>query len=319
MSLVEKAIEKLRASAAQDVREPSPTPPPRIEPVVASSPGAPFTPERPASAGAPGTGAAMADVAARLASPPLGDVPRIAIDMAMLAREGVVAPTADAHRAAGDYRAIKRSVIAAAFGKSGGGSHDPRVIAVTSALAGDGKTHTSVNLALSLSRERDFGVVLVDADVLKGHVTELLGLEGRPGLTDLLGTSGEVDVRRMLVQAEQGNFWILPAGRRHEDATELLSSQRMGQVTAQLLALLPRALVLFDSPPLLLTSEAQAVTGLAGQVLLVVKAGTTPREAVSDAIDRVGDMDRISLVLNQVDRSGLSEYYYTGQYGAYAK
>jgi protein-tyrosine kinase len=107
---------------------------------------------------------------------------------------------------------------------------------------------------------------------------------------------------------------LLPAGRRVDNATELFSSGRMRSMIATLCARSPRRLVLLDSPPLLITNESQALVKMAGQVVLVVRSGATPRQAVQSCVDMFEETQAGGLVLNQV-HSGLSDTYYG--YGAY--
>ena len=85
------------------------------------------------------------------------------------------------------YRQIKRPLIHKALAGDAAARADPRVIMVTSALPGDGKTFTSINLALSMARERDISVLLVDADLPKPHVSEIFGLQQAPGLHGCVG------------------------------------------------------------------------------------------------------------------------------------
>jgi protein-tyrosine kinase len=310
VSLVEKALQKLRTEREGGGSVPVQSATPQAVPPPAPSAPLPAAPRRVEFAAAPVAG-------------PSGPVdfdsplPTLQIDLAALVAARLLAPESEAHRAAGEYRVIKRAVLADAFRDPAEGGRS-RLVAVTSALSGDGKTHTTLNLALSLARERDYGVVLVDADVAKCHLSKLLGLQGAPGLIDLL-SAGEPDVFGALRRTSVSQLVVLPAGNRAEDATELLTSHRMTAICNQLLSMFPRAIVLLDSPPLLQTSEAHAVASAAGQTLLVVKAGTTPRTAVSEAVGRIPDPSTLRVVLNQVDLEGMSGYYHYGQYGTYAQ
>ena len=292
MSLVEKALEKLRASGQLG------SPAPRGRPAQVT--------ERIGSAAS-----GPADPHPAVSTPFTADQARrvVRIDERTLREARVLSPEDESRRAADEFRAIKREIIGVAFADTGDHSYQRRLVAMSSALAGDGKTHTCINLALSIARERDCSVVLIDADVAKPHVSQLLGVADEPGLIDLLA-SNALDVRSVLLPTDRSGLWVLPAGRRSELATELLASQRMRDVCAQLAALMPNSILLLDSPPILMTSEAVVLVAVAGQVLLVVKAGETPQHAVAEAIDKIGDRGRIRLVLNQADVRGLSSYYY---------
>jgi exopolysaccharide/PEP-CTERM locus tyrosine autokinase len=184
---------------------------------------------------------------------------------------------------------------------------------VTSALPGDGKTFTSINLALSMALELDISVLLVDADAPKPHVSEILALQREPGLMDAL-VDETVDVESLIVQTNLEGLSILPAGTPAHGTSELLSSNRMRQIMTNLCARNPRRIVLLDSPPLLITNEGRALAKVAGQVVLVVRAGQTPQHAVQDAIGLIDEQQAGGLVLNQVV-AGLEKYYGYGAYG----
>ena len=214
---------------------------------------------------------------------------------------------------ADQYRAIKRPLIRTAFGEASAGPSS-QLIMMASALSGDGKTFTCINLALSMSLEKDHSVLLVDGDVAKPHVSRVFGVDKEPGLLDVLGDPTR-DIESVILSTEIPRLSVLPAGRASEVSTELLASARMSQVMARLSSLNSRGIVLMDSPPILLTSEARVLAGLVGQIVLVVKAGQTPQQAVQDSIDLIGAGRNVRLVLNQADLTGPVGYYYGYRYG----
>jgi Mrp family chromosome partitioning ATPase len=130
-----------------------------------------------------------------------------------------------------------------------------------------------------------------------------------------------IDVESLVVRTDVEGLYILPAGRFEEDsATELLSSAHMKRIVARLASRVPRRLALFDSPPLLLTTEAHVLTTLVGQIVLVVRAGVTPQQALFDAISTIGEDKPIGVVLNQSvghPSAGYGSYGGYGAYGAY--
>jgi protein-tyrosine kinase len=247
----------------------------------------------------------------------LGGGKAIAVDVANLRAQGILPPQAQERQLADQYRTIKRSVLKQALlpaQPTGTGEASRRLIMITSALPGDGKTLTAINLALSLSRERDYSVLLVDADVAKRDVSRILGLNEEPGLLDLLADPA-LAIERAIAPTDFPGLSVLPAGSLSETATELLASARMHEVIAGLTALDPQCLIVLDSPPILLTSEAPVLAPLFGQIVVVVMAGQTPQQAVVDAIRVIGPSDRVSLVLNQADTVGPSGYQYGFGYG----
>jgi protein-tyrosine kinase len=290
MSVVERALDKLRRNHAD---------PPKQE-----------------------TGdSAAATIAEVVAGASFGaDARRIVIDRDALRSAGYLPDANQGRRFADEYRQIKRPLLKAAFAATANGAEPSmRLVMMASALPGDGKTFTSINLAFSLSRERDHGVVLVDADVAKPHISEIFGVQEELGLLDALADSS-INANSLVLPTDVDGLSILSAGRPREGATELLSSSRMGEVARQILTAHPRSIVLFDSSPLVVSTESRALATSIGQIVLVVRAGRTPRHAVQEALDALGEHKNISLVLNQGRRSLLDGYYghAYGQYGSSA-
>ena len=182
---------------------------------------------------------------------------------------------------------------------------------VTSAVPGEGKTFTSLNLALSIVRDRESRVVLVDGDVARPGLTPTLGLEGRPGLTDALEDTA-MDVDAVIYRTDIDGLFFVPAGRWHDQSPEFFAGSRMPQVIDELSRRVGNGVIIFDSPPLLATNDAQALTRYAGQVLLVVRSDDTEQQAVLDALALVDRTAVVSAVLNRVSPSIVSRYY--GQY-----
>ena len=212
------------------------------------------------------------------------------------------------------YQHIKRPLVAGVLNRDpalGAASH---VIMLASALPGEGKTFTSINLALSLALEKDIEVLLVDADVRKPHVSRIFGLEQERGLIDLL-IDNSLRPSQVILRTDVPGLSLMSAGRSMDTATELLASERMADVIAQLAAPDGRRIVLLDSPPLLLSTESHALATSAGQVVLVVRAEITSQQAVKDAINSIAIGKPVSLILNQTSAPPSSGYYGYGSYG----
>ena len=235
---------------------------------------------------------------------------RIALDLEGLRAAGYLPDPGRSQVFADQYRQVKRPLIEKALA-------DPRapqmrLLLVTSALQGDGKTFTSINLALSLARERDTSVLLIDADLRNPNTSRILGLAGEPGLLDALCDEA-VDVGSLILHTSVPGLDVLPAGRAADHASELLASGRMTRVLAQICSN-PRYIVLFDSAPMLLSADSPALARLVGQVVLVARAGTTLRHALLDAIGRVDGAKLSGIVLND-NKADPGRYYYG--YGTY--
>lgn len=238
------------------------------------------------------------------------------VDRAALISAGFLPPEQKQGQIAGQFRHIKRPLLAAALGRGMEPLLHGRMILLTSSLPNEGKTFTSINLALSISLERDISVVLVDADVAKAHVSRLFGLDAEPGLLDAVRDES-VDVESLILPTDIPKLSVLPAGRQTDMATELLASFHMESVLAKVVGWETRKrIVIFDSPPLLLTSESRVLAQHMGQVVLVVRAGVTPQQAVFDSIDCLGGSKSVTLLLNQSQSISHAGYNYRdGVYG----
>lgn len=227
--------------------------------------------------------------------------PQLRVTGGMCEKLGLVAPAEQEHQRTSEYRQIKRQVVAEIRANPA-----ERVVLVASALAGEGKSFTSANLARSLALEPDFSVLLIDADVIKPQLTRSFGLQGSRGLTDAL-MDGSVDPESLVVTTDIDGLSVLPAGSPNEHASELFASERMRQVL-QLLLAVPQRIVVIDSLPLLVTTEARSLVPHASQLLLVVRAESTSESAVRQALTVIGEDANIKLVLNAVVRTPVSRY-----------
>ena len=235
------------------------------------------------------------------------------VDHEALRAAGLLAPEHHEHLLANQYRDIKRPLIAHAFGKRATRIEDGNLIMISSAMPGEGKTFTSINLALSMAQERDHEVLLVDADVAKPYTSELFGASSELGLLDAV-ENAETPVETLILPTDVDGLSVLPAGRPRHYSTELLASSAMESVIKTLAQLSVGQIVIFDSPPLLLTSEAKVLSSLAGQVVIVVRAEVTPKEAVEAALTLLNEDQAVNFVLNQV-RAGFGQYQYGYGYG----
>ena len=233
------------------------------------------------------------------------------LDFARLRDEGRVPSSEMTRQVEEEMRRVKWPVLNAIEGRGGEKAARNNVVLVTSAVPGEGKTFTSLNLALSIVRDRESRVVLVDGDVARPGLTPTLGLEGRPGLNEVLEDTA-MDVEAVIYRTDIDGLFFVPAGRWHDHSPEFFAGSRMPQVIDELSRRVGNGVIIFDSPPLLATNDAQALTRYAGQVLLVVRSDDTEQQAVLDALALVDRTAVVSAVLNRVSPSIVSRYY--GQY-----
>jgi protein-tyrosine kinase len=224
----------------------------------------------------------------------------VQVDLAHLRRQGVVTPDAPRTPTAESLRRVKRHVLAqAAQGTKGVPAN---LVQVTSSLAEEGKTFCAVNLAISIALEMDRTVLLVDADVARPSVPQVLGVQSGKGLMDLL-LDRNIELSEVLCRTDIDKLAFLPAGTPHGRATELLASDAMGALVGELASRYRDRIVIFDSPPLLAASEAAVLAGHMGQILLVVEAGRTTEAALGQALGLV-ESGNVALVLNKGDDRG---------------
>lgn len=231
--------------------------------------------------------------------------------------EGLLSMSAPRNQMSEEYRAIKRPVLAAidAQDQMDDSSASRNVIMVTSCVSGEGKTYSAINLALSIAMEKDREVLLVDGDITNPSCGKRLGFENdRPGLTELLQNKDR-DPEGLIWQSDLENFRFMPAGISHNHVTELLSSKNMSDLIEGLSRNHPERVVIIDSAPLLLTSEASIVADLAGQIVFVVSAESTTRGMVSDALRIVNDHSRVGFLLNKTRKAQNNIYGYGYGYG----
>jgi len=246
---------------------------------------------------------------------PSGEARSITLLKSKLAENIVVgADGRDALQITEEFRYIKRPLLLNAEGKGGAPIDHGNLVMVTSSLSGEGKTFTALNLALSIASERGKTVLLVDADVAKPTISVDLGMRDRPGLIEVL-TDDSVRIQDALLRTEIPNITLLPAGGRHQHATELLASEAMRRLADEISTRYSDRIVVFDSPPLLLTSESQVLAALMGQIVLVVEESRTSQQVLQRALSRVNKDQIVGLVLNKSHQRVGSGYY--GGYGYY--
>lgn len=241
---------------------------------------------------------------------------RVEIDLDALSAAGIVSPNSPRSQVADQFRVIKRPLIRNAMGKGASVIANGNLIMVTSALAGEGKSFTAINLALSIATELDNTVMLVDADVARPSVLRVLGLPPSPGLLDLV-LDESLDMSSVLLKTNIDKLSILPSGLQHQRATELLASDAMIRMLGTMASRYPDRIVIFDSPPLLLTTEARVLATHMGQIVMVVRAETTLQSDVQHALSHIETCPVKLLVLNQARAASEGAYGYGYGYGAY--
>ena len=211
-----------------------------------------------------------------------------------------------------EFRSIKRKLLPL--------TRDPEtkattrnLVMITSALAGEGKTYTALNLAICLAAERNIEVILVDGDVVRSSITQFFDGAPEAGLLDLL-TGRRQQIDEVLTRCtDVPNLHVLFSGRRDDTSPELLASQRMADVCSALSRRFRESVVVIDAPPVLATAEPSALAMHVHHLIMVVAAGQVARHHVEEALAGVAACPSINLVFNKSpewQRSTPYPYYY---------
>jgi len=228
---------------------------------------------------------------------------------------GMVSPDLPRSKIAEEFRVIKRPLLMNITGEGAVAVDNANLILVTSAVAGEGKTFSAINLAMSMAMETDKTVLFVDADVSKATATHFLGIaDNQKGLIDIL-QKDHVEIGDVLLHTNIPNLKVLPAGHAHDRPTELLASDNMRALMLELSRRYSDRVIVFDSPPLLQTTEAAVLANLVGQVVLVVAANETPQGAVLEAIEHIRGDKVVGVLLNKSKSKDSGQYGYGYGYG----
>lgn len=222
----------------------------------------------------------------------------VALNLDRLAQNGYLVPGRERSQIEEEYRIIKRPLLKNATGESAAPIERANLIMVTSALPGEGKTYTAINLAISMAMELDHTVLLVDADVVRPSVLSRLGLPPAKGLMDVL-TTPNTDLSEVLLKTNIPKLTLLPAGTANFNSTELLASGAMEQLLDELAQTYQDRIVIFDAPPLLPSTESRVLATHLGQVVVVVEADRTPKASVAQAFATLDACPVVMSVLNK--------------------
>jgi len=233
-------------------------------------------------------------------SAPASAGPPLVLDRGRLAGFGISVPSSARSRTVEEFRMVKRNLMAG-WSPSDllGDRQSGRLIMVTSARPGEGKTFSALNLALAFASERDVKALLVDVDTQHPGLPRMLGIPVDKGIVDVL--AGDLELSEVLLQTNIPNLMILPAGRGGPHVPELLSSRGMGALLAQLTQRLADRFIIIDTPPCMASSDAAALAPLVGQIVFVIEAHNTQQPEIEAALSMLSGCPRISLLLNKSD------------------
>jgi protein-tyrosine kinase len=173
----------------------------------------------------------------------------------------------------------------------------------------EGKSLTTINLAISIAQEVDQTVLIVDADLRNPTIHKYFGLSGRRGLVDFL--RGRVPIPELLIHPEGiGKLVILPGGKPASDAAELIKSPQMVDLVNELKHCYNDRYVLFDVPPILNFADSLAFAPLIDGIVVVVEAGSTTREDLSRSLEMLQNFNVLGVVLNKIEKKDNKKLYH---------
>jgi protein-tyrosine kinase len=187
---------------------------------------------------------------------------------------------------------------------------------ITSPVKRDGKTTVAVNLAAVLSLDYEEGVLLIDGDLRAPSIHRYFNAPQSPGLTDYLGSGSKINLKSVIQETFLPGLRILPSGKPSHLSSELLAKERMKQVMEDAWAEFPGHHIIIDSPPILATPDPMVIARHVDGVLLVVRAGKTPRDYLTKALQTLNSNKVMGIVLNGADLGISSKYYYYSTSGA---
>jgi len=302
VSIIEKAANRLGHARPADAATEAASPPaPAAAPAAEAVHAAPVA--APAAAAPAAATPAVAAAPAPASLPARGDGSRrtahtVELDLMRMHESGLVTAAGGRTALVEDFRIIKRPLIKRAFAARKPGDNPGNLIMITSSLPGEGKTFCAINLAMSIAMELDHTVLLVDADVARPSVLRTLGLPAQRGLMDIL-LDDNIDMADVMLRTNVNTLSILPAGTSSPRATELLASHMMKNLVNEIANRYPDRIVIFDSPPLLLTSESHVLASNMGQIVLVVESERTTQHAVKESLRQLEGLSNVNLIYNK--------------------
>ncbi|MFO7766138.1 MAG: XrtA-associated tyrosine autokinase [Pelovirga sp.] len=206
-----------------------------------------------------------------------------------------------------EYNKLRSSLIALTTGDT-----FLNTIMVTSTVSEEGKTMTALNLAISLAKEHDHTVLLVDTDLRRPSIHKYLDIKPEVGLVNCLRDN--LPIEQALIKTGVGKLVVLPAGEAVKDPVDLLSSNRMRAIVKELKERYPERYVIFDTPPALPFADAGVLSGVVDTTLFVVREGKAKLEDVVETLEELKHHHLLGVVYNDAHSFVNRQKYYYGNY-----
>jgi capsular exopolysaccharide synthesis family protein len=184
-----------------------------------------------------------------------------------------------------------------------------RTILVTSPVKGDGKTTVAANLAAAMALDYEQQVLLIDADLHSPSIHRYFGISSTPGLSEYLGSNSGMDLAKYVQNTSLPGLRILPAGNSSAVSAELLATETMKSLIREIPEIFPGHQIIVDTSPILSTSAPLILSRLMDGLVMVVRAGKTPRSCLLAAFKSVASNKIMGVVLNGAELGMASRYY----------
>jgi exopolysaccharide/PEP-CTERM locus tyrosine autokinase len=206
------------------------------------------------------------------------------------------------------FKVLRGKILFPASGKP------PRSIMVTSAVPGEGKSFVASNLAVNMAQNIEDHVLLMDCDLRRPSIHRMFGLGRVMGLSEHLANGNKIE--DLLIKTGLGKLSLFPSGMPPYNPSEVLSSAKMEKLLDELKTRYQDRYLIIESPPPMLAPETSAIAKQVDAIIVVIKFGSTPMDAVEELIDNLGKEKIIGAVINRFD-ARTSRYYGYRKYGKY--
>jgi capsular exopolysaccharide synthesis family protein len=199
------------------------------------------------------------------------------------------------------YKVLRTHVLQSMRGKSWS------AMGITSPAAGNGKTLTAVNLAISLSRELNQTVLLVDFDLRNPSIHQLFSLHDHPGISQYI--TEDIELSKILFNPGMERLVILPGKDTVGNSSEMLSSPKVVRLVEELKTYYPGRLILFDLPPILSCDDVLAFLPFLDCIMMVVEDGKTRKADLTRSLQLIDKNKLIGTILNKAEEDTTQSYY----------
>jgi len=185
-----------------------------------------------------------------------------------------------------------------------------RCLYITSPIKRDGKSMVAANLATTMALDSGERVLLIDCDLRNPQIHQYFSMQRSPGITDYLTSTSNENILSYVQDSFLPNLQVLPAGRFSGVASELLATEKMSMMLDELRRKFPEHQIIIDGPPVLSTPDPLVLARRVDGILMVVRAGNTPRDCLSEAMEILKSDKIMGIVLNGAELGMTSKYYY---------